>query len=151
MTNYLKDSETFWNTHYSRQSAHSNSQPSKALVRFAQNRIPGASLDLGCSRGDDVIWLARRGWIATGVDVSDIVLGYARQNAEKVGLSDAVQFSQCDLAGAFPTGRFDLISALFLQTPLDFPRLKVLRQAAAAVSPGGMLLVVEHGSYAPWQ
>lgn len=151
MTNFPKESKTFWNTHYSRQSARSNGQPSRALARFAADRAPGTSLDLGCSRGDDVLWLARQGWKATGVDVSDIVLGYAHENAERAGLSDAVHFAQCDLANAFPSGRFDLVSASFLQTPLDFPRLKVLRQAAFAVSPGGLLLVAEHGSYAPWQ
>ena len=32
----------------------------------------------------------------------------------------------------------------------DFPRTAILRRAAAAVAPGGTLLVVGHGRLAPW-
>jgi hypothetical protein len=33
---------------------------------------------------------------------------------------------------------------------LDIPRAKVLQDAARAVAPGGLLLIVEHASVAPW-
>ena len=59
-------------------------------------------------------------------------------------------FQRHDLARTFPTGLFDLVSAQFLQSPLDFPRAEVLRAAARAVAPGGRLLVVEHGAVPPW-
>lgn len=39
---------------------------------------------------------------------------------------------------------------MFLQSPVEFPRTRVLRAAARAVTPGGLLLIVEHASAAPW-
>jgi SAM-dependent methyltransferase len=37
-----------------------------------------------------------------------------------------------------------------MHSPLDFPRATVLQHAARAVAPGGLLLIVEHASTAPW-
>lgn len=50
----------------------------------------------------------------------------------------------------FPVGSFDLVSAHYLQTPYEFDRSATLRAAAHALNPGGLLLVVDHGSIAPW-
>lgn len=38
-----------------------------------------------------------------------------------------------------------------LQTPLEFPRKQVLQKAASSVRSNGLLLIVSHGSVAPWQ
>ena len=40
-------------------------------------------------------------------------------------------FERHDLASTFPEGRFDLVSALFLHSPVEFPRTRVLRAAVA--------------------
>lgn len=50
---------------------------------------------------------------------------------------------------SIPAGPFDLISAHFLHSPVDDPRDSALRAAAAAVAPGGTLLVVSH-EVVPW-
>ena len=42
------------------------------------------------------------------------------------------------------------MTALFLHSMIDFPREATLRTAAAAVAPGGHLLVVGHESFPPW-
>ncbi|MFD5643279.1 SAM-dependent methyltransferase, partial [Streptomyces anulatus] len=34
--------------------------------------------------------------------------------------------------------------------PVEIPREQVLRRAAEAVAPGGLLVLVEHASLAPW-
>jgi SAM-dependent methyltransferase len=84
------------------------------------------------------------------VDVSGTVLARAAKNAETAGVSDLIAFERHDLASTFPKGRFDLVSALFMHSPVEFPRTRVLRAAARAVAPGGLLLIVEHASVAPW-
>jgi hypothetical protein len=48
-------------------------------------------------------------------------------------------------------GADDLVSAHFLHSPGDMPREKILRTAAGAVAPGGMLLVVGHAGFPPWE
>lgn len=142
--------ERFWEEHYRASTRPSNGRPSGALVRFVGPLPEGAALDLGCSRGDDAVWLARRGWEVVAVDVSSTVLARAAKNAQAAGVSDLIDFRRHDLASTFPEGRFDLVSALFLHSPVEFPRTRVLRAAARAVAPGGLLLIVEHASVAPW-
>ncbi len=143
--------ERFWEEHYRSSTRPSDGRQSGALVRFAGPLPGGTALDLGCSQGDDAVWLARRGWRVVAVDVSATVLARAARNAESAGVSDLIAFERHDLASTFPDGRFDLVSALFLHSPVEFPRMCVPLQAAArAVAPGGLLLIVEHASVAPW-
>ena len=142
--------ERFWENHYQGASGKSNGKPSTLLERYASNRTPGRALDLGCARGDDAVWLAKQGWQVTGVDVSETVLEHARANAVAAGVDDTTEFVRIDLATDFPPGRFDLVSALYLESPVEFPRYEVLNRAARAVSSKGLLLVALHGSRAPW-
>jgi SAM-dependent methyltransferase len=143
-------SERFWEGHYRASARPSNGRPSGALVRFAGPLPGGTALDLGCAQGDDAVWLALRGWRVVAVDVSGTALARAAINAETAGVSDLIAFERHDLASTFPDGRFDLVSALFLQSPVEFPRTRVLQAAARAVAPGGLLLIVEHAAVAPW-
>ena len=142
--------ERFWEEHYRASTRPSNGRPGGALVRFAGPLPEGTALDLGCSQGDDAVWLAKRGWRVVAVDVSGTVLARAAKNAKTAGVSDLIEFQRHDLARTFPNGRFDLVYALFLHSPVEFPRTRVLQAAARAVDPGGLLLIVEHASVAPW-
>ena len=76
--------EEFWERHYRAASPLSGGRPSAALVQFAGTLPPGQALDLGCSRGDDALWLAGRGWHVLGVDISAAVLGYAAENPDEL-------------------------------------------------------------------
>lgn len=142
--------EVFWDDLYRSRTKPTDKNPSAVLKRFASDRVPGTALDLGCARGDDVVWLATQGWNATGVDISATAVEYARQSAEQSGVSGRTTFVQLDLAADFLGGEFDLVAATFLQTPLDFPRIAVLTNAANAVRAGGMLLITAHQRIAPW-
>lgn len=128
-------SEKFWEDHYKASTLPSNGRPSGALARFAGPLPVGTALDLGCAKGDDAIWLARLGWRVVAVDVSDTVLAHAAANAETAGVSHLIEFQHHDLASTFPEGRFDLVSALFLHSPVEFPRTQILQAAAQAVAP----------------
>lgn len=143
-------SQEFWDNHYRTLTSKPSGRPSAILVQFAGDLPPGRSLDLGSSRGDDVIWLARQGWQATGVDVSPTAVATATGRAEEAGVGNHARFEQHDLAATFLDGEFDLVTALFFQSPIDFPRSAVLRRGSDAVAPGGLLLIVEHASAAPW-
>ncbi|MCM4080942.1 class I SAM-dependent methyltransferase [Paractinoplanes hotanensis] len=135
--------ELFWEKHYrARQSWGGPANP--LLVEVATPLKPGAALDLGCGAGGDAIWLARHGWQVTAVDVSPTAVEQVRAH------SLPITAEQHDLAVSFPAGAFDLISAQYFQTPLPLDRAQVLRTAAHALRPGGLLLVVDHGSIAPW-
>lgn len=144
------DPTTFWESHYAKLTKPSGGRPSAILVRFAKDRMPGRALDLGCARGDDAIWLAKRGWIVTGVDVAEPALVAARRATQKADVAKRIAFERHDLTVSIPDGKFDLVTTMFLHSPGRFDRESALRRAANAVAPGGLLLLGAHGSRAAW-
>ncbi|MFY1702902.1 class I SAM-dependent methyltransferase [Micromonospora sp. WMMA1923] len=111
---------------------------------------PGAALDLGCGQGADSLWLAQRGWQVTAVDIAEAALQRLRERAADERLSDRIRTERHDLADSLPSGSWDLVSAHYLQSLFEFPRARILRDLGGQVNPGGMLLIVDHGSVAPW-
>lgn len=140
----------FWEGHYGAREQVWSGRPNAALVDVAESLPPGKALDLGTGEGADAVWLAERGWDVTGVDVSETALRRVAKAAAAAGVADRVELQRHDLAESFPVGEFDLVSALFLQSPVAFPRDRVLRAAAGAVAPGGLLVVVAHAEMPPW-
>ncbi|MEW2381888.1 methyltransferase domain-containing protein [Micromonospora sp. NPDC047707] len=140
----------FWDELYGERDQIWSGRPNPHLVDVAGPLPAGTALDLGCGEGADAIWLAGRGWRVTAVDISATALDRAAARADADGVAARIDFQRHDLLRTFPEGVFDLVSAQFLQSPLDFPREDVLRAAARAVAPGGRLLVVEHGEMPPW-
>ncbi|TDB78003.1 methyltransferase domain-containing protein [Micromonospora sp. KC721] len=146
------DAETarHWDALYAERERRWSGRPNARLVEVAEALPAGTVLDLGCGEGADAIWLARQGWRVTAVDVSRTALDRAAAEAAAAGVVDRIDFRRHDLARTFPTGSYDLVSAQFLQSMIEFPRAEVLRAAARAVAPGGRLLIVEHGAPPPW-
>ncbi|WP_327413955.1 class I SAM-dependent methyltransferase [Streptomyces sp. NBC_01233] len=140
----------FWDERYSESARIWSGNPNAALVREVQDLSPGRALDLGCGEGADAVWLARRGWRVTGTDISTVALGRAAEHAAEAGVGGLVEWQRHDFTESFPDGEFDLVSACFLHNYGDFPRARVLRTAAAAVAPGGVLLVVGHAGGPSW-
>ena len=144
------DTEGFWEAFYQRKEQVWSGKANPVLMDVAATLPPGRALDLGCGEGADAIWLAGLGWHVTAVDVSATALRRAADHAAVAGVADRVDFQRHDLTTTLPEGTFDLISAQYLQSPVEFPRDRVLRAAAGTVASGGLLLVVEHGSHRPW-
>ncbi|WP_334172553.1 SAM-dependent methyltransferase [Sinomonas sp.] len=140
----------YWDSFYSERDRIWSGKPNPALVREVETVAPARALDLGCGEGADAIWLAQRGWTVTGVDVSAVALSRAQQHAEDAGVADRVQWLERDLAAWEPEDEYELVSAQFLHSPIELPRERILRRAAEAVAPGGLLLVVGHTEFPPW-
>lgn len=141
---------TFWDGVYAARPAATDPRPNDRLTETVTGLPPGDALDLGCGDGGDALWLARRGWHVTAVDISAVAVERLAGLARSHGLGDRVVAERRDLHESFPQGGFDLICAHYLHTPFDLDRSTVLRVAAHALRLGGRLLVVDHGSTAPW-
>lgn len=143
------EAERFWEDHYRGHERRWSGRPNPVLVDVVGSLRPGSALDLGCGEGGDAIWLARQGWRVIAVDVSATALDRAAADAANAGVGGRIDFQRHDLAVAFPSGIFDLVSAQYLHSPIEFPRVDVLREAASAVTIGGLLLIVDHASVSP--
>ncbi|MFG1791384.1 class I SAM-dependent methyltransferase [Nocardia sp. NPDC049149] len=141
----------YWETFYQEREQVWSGAPNFLLVREITAVPAGSALDLGCAEGADAIWLAEQGWQVTAVDVSETALGRAKARAAERGITD-INWQQHDLADSFPAGRFDLISAQYLHSPVAkaYEREQILRRAADAVAPGGLLLIVGHAEWPTW-
>lgn len=144
------DAEHFWEEHYRSREQVFSGRANPLLVEVAGPLPAGTALDLGCGEGGDAIWLARQGWRVTAVDVAATALARTAEHAAAAGVADRVEVQQHDLSRSHPSGRFDLVSAQYLQSPVSFPREQVLRTVSHAVAVGGLLLVVDHASVPPW-
>jgi SAM-dependent methyltransferase len=117
-------------------------EPNGALVAEATALEPGRALDVGCGEGADAVWLARRGWQVTALDVSQVALARAQHHARDAGVEVAWVHAGLVEAG-LPAGGFDLVSA-------QYPVLRKTEGAVAErtlvglVAPGGTLLMVHH-------
>lgn len=144
------DPVAFWDGVYAARPAAGTPQPNARLTETVTGLPPGDALDLGCGQGGDALWLAGQGWRVTAVDISAVTVERLAALARSHGLGDRVTAVRTDLHKSFPPGGFDLVCAHYLHTPFDLDRATVLRAAAHALRPGGRLLVVDHGSAAPW-
>ncbi|MGI5270403.1 SAM-dependent methyltransferase [Nonomuraea sp. CA-218870] len=144
------DAVTFWDGVYAARPPATDPRPNARLTETVADLPPGDALDLGCGDGGDALWLAGRGWRVTAADLSAVAVERLTALARARGLGDRVTAVRHDLRGPFPYGAFDLISAHYLHTPFDLDRAAVLRSAAHGLRRDGRLLVVDHGSTAPW-
>ncbi|MDA2803003.1 class I SAM-dependent methyltransferase [Nocardiopsis suaedae] len=144
------DAAAFWDDLYAARPAAPRPRPNARLTETATGLSPGEALDLGSGGGGDALWLAEQGWRVTAADISDVAVDRLAALAAARGLGGRVTAVRHDLRGPFPQGEFDLICAHYLHTPFELDRTAVLRSAAHALHPGGRLLVVDHGSTAPW-
>jgi SAM-dependent methyltransferase len=140
-----------WDDRYRESDRIWSGNPNVVLVREVEGLKPGRALDLGCGEGADAVWLARWGWQVTATDISRVALERAAVHAAEAGVADRIDWQWHDLGATFPEGEFDLVSAQFLHSMGDLPREEILRKAAAAVAPGGVLLIVGHAGFPSWE
>ena len=77
-------------------------RPQPAIMRLAEtNQVSGSVLDVGCGTGEHVLYLAERGFAATGIDGAPTAISKARAKAKRRGLQ----------------AHFEVADALDLSTP----------------------------------
>lgn len=111
------------------------------LHRHVMGGTPGRVLDLGCGPGLYLHRLARLGHAGVGIDLGPASIQYGREVAAAEGLGCTFRLE--DLRQAELGGGFDLVFMLWGQLNV-FRRpeaASLLRQARAALAPGGRLVL----------
>ncbi len=134
----------FWDERYAQSERVWSGNPNARLVEEVADLAPGTAVDVGCGEGADVVWLAARGWHVTGVDVSGVALAKAAEHAAEAGVSDHTSWQRADVFALDPLpGDADLVTASYVHVPTDL-FAAVYGHIAAAVAPGGTLVVLAH-------
>jgi tocopherol O-methyltransferase len=115
------------------------------LAKFASVRPESKVLDAGCGRGGSCFWLAEKlGARPVGVNLVPSQVEYAREKANRRGLSDQIEFRLADYTNTpFETESFDVVWALeslcHCATKAQF-----YSEAFRLLRPGGRLVVAEY-------
>jgi len=134
-----------WDERYSGAGFEWTTRPNQFVAAELAGLPPGRALDLAAGEGRNSVWLAERGWRVTAVDFSRVGLDKGRALGAARGIDQArIQWIVADLQDHEPEpGAFDLVLIAYFQVGTEL-RATVLARAAAALAPGGTLLVVGH-------
>jgi 2-polyprenyl-3-methyl-5-hydroxy-6-metoxy-1,4-benzoquinol methylase len=115
--------------------------PNAFLASQAHRLEPGQrALAIADGEGRNSVWLAERGLDVLAIDFSPRAIEKARALAAERNVS--VRYEQADLEHwAWPQQRIDVIAAIFIQFAGPELRTKIFAGIAAALRPGGLLLM----------
>jgi SAM-dependent methyltransferase len=110
------------------------------LERFVESHPPGRALDLGCGTGTNVVYLAKHGWDAVGVDFVGRAVAKARRRARVARV--ACTFVVGDVTRLGVAGPFDLALDLGCLHSISVGgRAGYAAGLARVVRPGGTFLL----------
>jgi tellurite methyltransferase len=133
------DEKTLWDKKHGERS-HSSLEPDPFLVsacdEFLFGTSPGLALDVAGGVGRHSIWLAQRGWRVKLLDISEVGIQQAMENAKRSGTASSISADICDLNTMQDLGReqYDLVVVFFFLQRELFPAL------LDAIKPGGILI-----------
>lgn len=136
-----------WDERYAATELVWSAEPNRFVREEVGGLAPGRALDLAAGEGRNSLWMATVGWAVTAVDFSAVAIEKGRRLAEQ--LADPASAARIDWlvddARTYEPAEasFDLVLLCYFQIPSP-ERVTVFAHAAAALAPGGVLLVVGH-------
>jgi 2-polyprenyl-3-methyl-5-hydroxy-6-metoxy-1,4-benzoquinol methylase len=132
----MTDDRTKWNERYAESGYYLGRTPSSFLaenIALIKELAPGKkALDIACGEGRNSIFLARNGFLVTGLDISEEGLSKAERWAEAEGLS--VAFRCIDLETFAFSESYDLI------INFNFLLRGLVPGMVGALNPGGVIV-----------
>jgi len=129
----------FWNERFAGEGYRFGTEPNWYLRSSLWRASPsGEALALGDGEGRNGVFLAEAGYRVTTVDLSERGIAKARALADRRGVE--LHAIEADLADwTPPPRRFSVVALIYLHLP-EPVRSRVLRAAASALAPGGLLV-----------
>lgn len=113
--------------------------PSTLVLEATANLKPGTALDVGMGNGRNAIYLARKGWKVTGVDISHAAVKQAQAEAAKLKVdldARAGDIEHMDIG----RNKYDLIICMYVH----MVAVRNAKKFIDALAPGGLLIVEGH-------
>lgn len=131
-----------WDSRYEEKELIWSAGPNQFVEEFCSGLRPGRAIDLAAGEGRNALWLAEQGWEVDAVDFSAVAVSKLAKISAKRGVD--VSGIVADLAEFVPEpGAYDLVLVIYLHVLADL-WATIMDRAAAALAPGGRLLVVGH-------
>ncbi len=125
-----------WNKSLTRDTAYKfNKEANALLVEIASGLKPAMALDLGMGQGRNSLYLAKKGWNVTGVDIADEAVAYALKQAKENKLSIDAVVAPMETFD-FGTSKWDLVVHVY-EGCFDDVRVKKIKEG---LKPGGTLV-----------
>ncbi|MGD9792213.1 MAG: class I SAM-dependent methyltransferase [Acidimicrobiia bacterium] len=131
-----------WDSRYSSTPLVWGSDPNQFFAATVESIAPGRSLDVGCGEGRNTIWLAQRGWDATGIDFSPVAIDKARQLATHSGVEATFAVADIEIWSPEPA-TFDLVAWVYVHLP-EPVRTEAVKRVVTGLRTGGLLVWVGH-------
>jgi 16S rRNA G1207 methylase RsmC len=131
-----------WNERYAGTDRLFTDKPDETLVELAADLPPGRAIDVGAGEGRNSLWLARKGWSVTAIDVSEVALNRLADQARDEQLSittEVVEMKEFLERGQL----FDLVVIANVHAEPG-ERAKLFARACNSLAPGGHLFLVGH-------
>ncbi len=127
------DERQRWNARYAGRVGLVMGEPNPFLQEHLALLPRRHALELAMGQGHEAIFLAQRGFLVTGVDISEIAVARALQMARRAGVSIDAQVMDLRTA-ALPSETYDVVICFYyLQRDL-FPHI------VRTLKPGGMVI-----------
>jgi len=135
------DAAATWNRRFEAEGFLFGTEPNGWLRDHAAVWAPGSRvLCVADGEGRNSVWLARQGLQVQAFDISSVGVAKARALAAREGVQVDYQVSDCD-GWAWPEAAFDGVAAIFIQFADPALRARLFHRMAAALKPGGTLVL----------
>lgn len=125
-----------WDARFRTETCVLGTNPSRYLVDnmgLIMSLVPGRqAIDIACGEGRNSIYLAKRGFHVTGLDISEAGLEKGRQWMEREGVQ--IDYRLINLEQFEFTGQYDLI------LNCNFLLRELIPKSVEALSPGGIIV-----------
>jgi len=134
-----KNSGANWDKVYTSPDGKVPVNPSTLVLEATANLKSGVALDVGMGNGRNAIYLARKGWKVTGVDISQAAVKQAQAEAAKLKVefdARAGDIERMDIG----RDKYDLIICMYIH----MVPVRNAKKFIDALKPGGLLIVEGH-------
>jgi len=129
-----------WNKEYA-QGAHWEKGPSSQMKKFIKYLKPGYEvLDAGCGSGRDSIFLAKQGYVVTGVDISDVGIQKAKTHSKEQNLNIKFDVGNLENLVIYTDKQFDAVYSGYTLQRTDLK--KSSKELARILKPNGIAYIV---------
>jgi SAM-dependent methyltransferase len=118
-------------------SYHFKKEVNSFLAEQIKKLKPGKALDVAMGQGRNLIYLAKKGWDATGFDIADEAIAFAKGEAKRqnVKIKTVLQgIEEFDFGNA----QWDLISFIYAGCMTEYP--DAIARMKKGLKPGGIIV-----------